>query len=137
MLLSFPIIFFCQDHVQFLSFIVGVLSNLDHPYFFSILFNWSVVIIDPYHSLYISFLPECLHVLLVHCNPFLMSFNLQGSSNVPCSSCLTECFQLCSSSLFSFFHFAQPLKVHGFTRLSKKQLSLPLIFLFLFPPVPS
>ena len=36
----------------------------------------------------------------------------------------TECFQLCSSLLFSFFHFAQPLKVHGFTRLSKKQFSL-------------
>ena len=31
----------------------------------------------------------------------------------------------------------QPFKVHGFTRSSKKQLSLPLIFLFLFPLVPS
>ena len=36
-----------------------------------------------------------------------------------------------------FLHFAQPLKVRGFTHWSKKQLSLPLIFLFLFPPVPS
>ena len=64
---------------------------------------------------------------------FLMSFNLQGSSNVPCSSFLTECFQLCSSLLYSFFQSVQPLKVHGFTRLFKKQLSftsyLPLPFL--------
>ena len=64
---------------------------------------------------------------------FLMSFNLQGSSKVPSSSFLMECFQLYSSSLYSFFQFVQPLKVRGFTRLSKKQLSftssLPLPFL--------
>ena len=30
--------------------------------------NWRVVVIDPYRSLYISFQPECLHVLLVHCS---------------------------------------------------------------------
>ena len=68
---------------------------------------------------------------------FLMPFNLQGSSNVPCSSFLTECFQLCSSMLYSFFQYVQPLKVRGFTCLSKKQLSLPLLFLFCFSPVPS
>ena len=82
-------------------------------------FNRSVVVIDLYRSLYISFQPECLHVLLVHCNPFLMSFNLQGSSNVPCSSFLTECFQLCSSSLYSFFQVVQPFKVlwfHSFVK---------------------
>ena len=56
---------------------------------------------------------------------------------LPCSSFLTECFQLCSSSFYSFFQFVQPLKVHGFTRFSKKQISLPLLFLFIFPPVPS
>ena len=38
--------------------------------------------------------------------PFLMSFNLQGSSNIPCSSFLTECFQLCSSLLHSFLEMA-------------------------------
>ena len=95
-------------------------------------FNWSVVVIDLYRSLYISFQPECLHVLLAHCNPFLMSFNLEGSRDVPCSSFLTECFQLCSSSLYSFFQFVQPLKVCGFIHLSKKKLcftsSLPLPF---------
>ena len=96
-------------------------------------FNRSVVVIDPYRSLYISFLPECLHVLLVHCNPFLMSFNLQGSSNVPCSSFLTECFQLRSSSLFSFFNLFNLARFFGFTHFSKKQLSFTLVFLFRCP----
>ena len=86
-------------------------------------FNRSVIVIDPCRSLYILFLPECLHILLVHCNPFLMSFNLKVFRNVPCSSFLTECFQLCSSLLYSVFQFVQPLKVRGFTQLSKKQLS--------------
>ena len=30
--------------------------------------NRSVVVIDHYRSLYISFQPECSHVLLVHCS---------------------------------------------------------------------
>ena len=81
----------------------------------------------------ISFQPEYFLVLLVHQNPFLMSFKLQGSSNVPCSSFLTECFQLCSSLLYSFFQVDQDRKVHGFTHLSKKQLVLPLLFLFRCP----
>ena len=88
--------------------------------------NRSVVIIDPYHSLCISFLLECLHVLLAHCNPFLMSFNLQGSRDVPCSSLPTECLQSYLSLLHSFIQIVQPLKVRGFTRLSKKQFVLPL-----------
>ena len=96
-------------------------------------FNRSVVVIDPYSSWCISFQPECLHVLLVHCNPFfLMSFNLQGSTNVPCSYFLTECFQLCPSPLYSSFQFFNLSRLIGFTRLSKKQLcftsSLPLLF---------
>ena len=55
--------------------------------------------------------------------PFSYVFNLQGSSNVPCSSCLTECFQLSASSLFSFVQFVNLSRFFGFTRLSKKQLS--------------
>ena len=42
---------------------------------------------------------------------------------LPCSFFLTECFQLRSFSLHSFFLVAQPCKVRGFTRLSKKQLN--------------
>ena len=93
--------------------------------------NRSVVVIDPYRSLYISFQPECLHVLLVHCNPFLMSFNLQGLRNVPCSPFLTECFQLCSSSLFSSLKLFQPLRFFGFTLLSRSNFVLPLPLPFL------
>ena len=53
--------------------------------------NRSVVVIDLYHSLYISCHPRCLHVLLVHCNPYFSNFfNLQGSRDVPCSSFITE-----------------------------------------------
>ena len=63
---------------------------------------------------------------------FLMSFNLQGSSNVPCSSFLTECFQLCSSLLYSFFQFVQPCKVLWFYTFDKEAISftspLPLPF---------
>ena len=96
-------------------------------------FQPECVVIYLYRSLYISFQPECLHVLLVHCNHFHISFNLQGSCNVPCFSLLLECLQSCSSPLYSFFQVFQPLKDHGFIRLSKKQLyftsPLPLPFL--------
>lgn len=54
----------------------------------------------------ISFQPECCSNLF-----FLVLFFL------------TECFQLRSFSLHSFFQFVQPLKARGFTRLSNKQLS--------------
>ena len=64
-------------------------------------------------------------------------FQHSSSRNTPCSSFLMDWLQSRSSLLYSFFYIAQPLKVHGFTRLSKKQLSLPLIFLFLFHLVPS
>ena len=52
----------------------------------------------------------------------LFSTGVLSDFDLPCSSFLMECFQLCSSSLYSFFQFVQPLKVLGFTRLSKKQL---------------
>ena len=74
LLISSSILSSCQIHVEFFPFTVGVLSKLYHYYSFSILFNRSVVVIDPYHSLHTSFLPECLHVLLVHCNPFSYVF---------------------------------------------------------------
>ena len=85
--------------------------------------NRSVVVIDPYRSLYISFYRSACMYFLPIATLFLMSFNLQGSSNVPCSSFLMECIQLCSTLLYSFLLFVQPLKVHGFNHWSKKQLS--------------
>ena len=109
-----------------------MLSFLPSSYSMPPISNRSVVVIDRYCSLYISFQRECLHVLLVRCNPFLMPFNLQGSSNVPCSSFLTECFQLCSSSLYSSLNLFNLARFFGFTRLSRKKLSftsyLPLPF---------
>ena len=125
---------FCQVQILFLSFPIGVLDHL---------FN-----IFSYYQVFFSFLPECFpnSIILVpwlscYTGGFIffwflkllfLVFQPTRFSNVPCSSFLTECFQLCSSSLFSSFYFAQPLKVHGFTRLSKKQLSftayLPLPF---------
>ena len=57
----------------------------------------------------------------------------QGFRNALCPSFLTECFRPSSPSLYSFLEFVQPRKVLGFTRLSKKQLGLPLLFLFTFP----
>ena len=83
---------FNRSVISIIPLLTGVSSKCFHFAKFILLpsiSNRSVVVIDLYRSLYISFLPECLHVLLVHCNPFLMSFNLQGSSNVPCSSFLT------------------------------------------------
>ena len=99
---------------SFLLFSTGVLSKFFH--------SCSLAI-----SLY-----QCGHILFVR--EALISMSLQPSSprNVACSSFLTDCLQSRSSLLYSFFLFAQPLKVHDFTRLSKKQLSftsyLPLPF---------
>ena len=42
LLIASSILSSCQVHVQFLPFIVGVLSKLYHPYSFSLLFNRSV-----------------------------------------------------------------------------------------------
>ena len=68
---------------------------------------------------------------------FLISFNLQGSSNVPCSSFLTECFQLCSSPLFSFFHFAQPFQGSLVSFVCQRSNLVYLFFISsVFPPVP-
>ena len=70
--------FFSQSAAQIISILfllylvlTGVSSKCFHfAKFNSILFisNRSVIVIDPYRSLYISFQPECLHVLLVHCS---------------------------------------------------------------------
>ena len=136
----------CQFH-QVSSHLVKIMFNSFHlqseccPNYIILIpslscFNRSVVVIDLYHSFCISFLLECLHVLLVLGNTFLMPFNLQGSSNVPCSSFLTECSQLCSSPLYSFLEVVQPLQVlwfHSFV----KEATLFYLFLFRFSPVPS
>src|SRR3954471_2817597 len=45
------------------------------------------------------------HILFVREALISMSFNLQGSHNVPCSSLLTECLQSRSPPLYSFFRF--------------------------------
>ena len=46
----------------------------------------------------------------------LPPFSTEGLSEfvLPCSSFLTECFQPCSSSLYSFFQFVRPRKVLWF-----------------------
>ena len=98
---------FNRSVVSIIPLLTGVSSKCFHFAKFILLpsiSNRSVVVIDPYHSLYISFLPECLDVLLVHCNPFLMSFNRQCSGNVPSSSFLTEWF---STSFISVVFFSR------------------------------
>ena len=62
---------------------------------------------------------------------FLMSFDLQGSSNVPCYSFLTECFNFVHIHCILSFNLFNLARFFGFTHLSKKQLSFYL-FLFLF-----
>ena len=71
---------------------------------------------------FISLLPECLDVLLVHCNPFLMYFNLQGSRDVPCSSFLTEVFNFIHLRCILSFKFAQPRKVLWFHSFVKEAI---------------
>ena len=64
--------------------------------------------------------------------PFLMSFNLQGSCNAPCSSFLMECFHLRSSPFYSFFQdcsTSQGSLVSLLCRRSNFVLPLPLPFL--------
>lgn len=98
-------------------------------------FKRSVVIIDLYCSLYISLLPECLHVLLVHCITFCCVFQPTRFSYVPCSSFITECFQLCSSSLYSLFLSICSTCQGSLVSLicQRSNLVLPLLFLFRFP----
>ena len=113
---------FFEDRVLFLLIhLTGVLYHL---------FN-----IFSSHQVFFSFLPECCpnSVILV---PWLSHytgvviffwflkllfhvFQPTRFSNVPCSSFLTECFQLCSSLLYSFFQVVQPFKVlwfHSFVK---------------------
>ena len=79
---------FCQVHILSLPFS-----------------NRSVIVIDPYRSLYISFQPECLHVLLVHCSRHSKLCKLQGSHGVPCFSFLPVCFHIPFDPLSSCFIF--------------------------------
>ena len=98
--------------------------------------NRSVVVIDPYHSLYISFHPECLHVLLAHCNPFLMSFNhrVLVMVLVPLSSWSVFNFDHLLCILFSkLFNLS---RFFGITRLYKSNSVLPLPLSFLSGAIP-
>ena len=129
----------CQDHILFLPFPIGVLDHLFNLFILSSFLLFSTGVLPAFfrsHSLLIPFQPEWLHVLPCRWSSSFMSFNLQGSRNVPCSSFLTECFQLCSSSLFSFFQFVQPRKVLWF-HVFVKEATLFYLFLFRFSPVPS
>ena len=142
MLCSSPITSFCQVHVIFL--LIQLTEVLCHLFkFFSsyqVLHLFSTgVLFEVYLpcSLFISFQPEWFQFLLVHCTRHSQLCNLQGSHGVPCFYFLPQCSQLCSTPLCSFFQLFNLSRFFGFTLLSKKQLSLPLIFLFLFPPVPS
>ena len=67
-----------------------------------------------------SFLPVCFHINFDPLSSCFMSFNLQGSRNVPCSSCWTECFKFCSPPSCHFFKLCDLSRFFGFTRLSKK-----------------
>ena len=138
---SFPSIScFNRSVVSIIPLLTGVSSKCFHFAKFILLpsiSNRSVVTIDPYRSLYISFQSECLHVPIVHCNTFLMSLNLQGSSKVPCSSSLIEV-----STLFTFVvFFSQIFSTSQGSLVSlncqRSNLVLLVLFLFCFPPVPS
>ena len=55
---------------------------------------------------------------------YILRFNLEVFfRNVLCPSLLTECFRLCSPSLYSFLNLFNLSRLFGFTRLSKKQLN--------------
>ena len=117
---------FNRSVVSTIPLLTGVSSKCFHFAKFILLpsiSNRSVVVIDLYHSLYISCQPRCLHLLLVHCNPFLMSFNLQGSRDVPCSSFLMEVFNFIHLRCILFSKWLNLSRFFGFTRLSKEQLS--------------
>ena len=62
-----------------------------------------------------------------------MSFNPQVFRNVPCSSFLTECFQLRSSPLYSSFKCSTSQDSLVSLVCQRSNLVLPLIFLFRFP----
>ena len=83
-----------------------------------------------------SFLPVCFHINFDPLSSCFMSFNLQGSRNVPCSPCWTECFKFCSPPLCHFLKLCDLSRFFGFTRLSKKQLCFTSSS-FVFPTVPS
>ena len=97
--------------------------------------NRSVVIIDPYRSLYISFQPECLYVLLVHCNLFLC----HSTYKVLVMFLVTLSSGVFSTSIISVIFFSQ----NGLTSQGSwfhsfvKEATLFYLFLFRFSLVPS
>ena len=137
MLCSSLITSFCEDRVLFL--LIHLTRMLCHLFkFFSsyqVLHLFLVGVLPNYIILIHSYLVSTRVVSIPSCPLCSSIMSLQPSSSryVPCSSFLTDCLQTWSSPLFCFFQFVQPLKVRGFTRLSKKQLSftthLPLPFL--------
>ena len=89
------------------------------------LFSWFIHltrVLCPFFSS--SFILSSLH---------LFSTEVLPESVLSYSSFLTECLQLCSYSLHSFFQFVQPLKVLWFHCLSRINLVLPLLFFFRCP----
>ena len=142
MLLSSPITSFSQDHVIFLLIhLTGVLRHL-FKFFFIVsslasVFNRSAVRICS--SLFLVYLISTRVVPIRSCPLFSSFIALQPPRFTWCSFFLfsTKVLSIVFNSVVFFLSTFQPLKVRGFTHWSKKQLSLPLIFLFLFPPVPS
>ena len=120
LLISSSILSSCQVHVQFLPFTVGVLPKLYHSYSFLSRFNQS-----GFNSFLSIKLLICVFATSkVHMVP-LVSILYRSALN---------CFQFCCLLSFNF-STSQGSLVSLLGRRSN--LVLPLIFLFLFPPVPS
>jgi len=119
LLISLSILSSCKVHVQFLPFTVGVLSKLYHYYSFLSRFN---------QSGFNSFLSIALVIhsfatpRFTWCSLFLFSIGV-----LPISfNSVVFFFQLFNLSMFMVSLVCR-----------RSNLVLPLIFLFLFPPVPS
>ena len=142
MLLSSLIILFCQDHVLFHAYPFNRSVVFTFKLFHLIKFCFSFQseccqnYIIPIHSYLVS-----TRVVSIPSCPLCSSFmSLQPSSSryVPCSSFLTDCLQSWSSPLFCFLSIC-PTSQGSLVSLCgrRSNLVLPLIFLFLFPPLPS
>ena len=90
------------------------------------LFSWFIHltgVLCPFCSS--SFILSSLHLFSTEVLPKLV---------LSYSSFLTECFQLCSSPLLSFFQCAQPFQGSLVSLVcQRRNLVLPLLFLFCFP----
>ena len=155
MLFFHPSSRFVKDHVLFMPIhLTGVLcpfcSSSFSPYQALLLFSTEVmseIFLTPC-SIH-SRVPE-----VVCCDFIKYLFFLSSSYSIPflfrrsvaqiisflillylvltCSSFLTECFQFCSSPLYSFLEVVQPRKVHWFHSFAK-EATLFYLFLFRFP----